>query len=192
MYDRNCTYINIITVDMVLRYSSFKTLFLCAFWSGNTAGLLRNICDICSMFPIVLKGRKRGLDKDDIPKTPTSFDLLFESNEVVANMIDASAASLLMNKDSEWPLLARMCLEERRALVIMALTIGVIHGFVNSIGRFILLQAAINAVVDDAPMQERLSHINIYLVMTCSSYSFKTYIKRIARFWCCQCDNLRG
>lgn len=135
-------------------------MYLCFFFfffkikTGNSAGLLGNICDICSMLPIVMKGRKRGLDNSDIPKTPASFDLLFESDEVVANLIDSSAASL-RGGSNEWPLLARMCLSERRSLVIMALTIGIIHGFINSVGRFILLQAAINAVVNEAPMQER-------------------------------------
>jgi hypothetical protein len=112
--------------------------------------------DICSMLPIVLKGRKRGLDDKDVPKTPSTFDLLFADHTAVADMIDSSVASLQqLNGKSEWPLLARLCFSERRGLVVMALIIGVIHGFINSVGRFILLQAAINAVVNDAPMVER-------------------------------------
>lgn len=144
------------------------------------------LCDICGLLPIVLKGRRTPLTEDDIPQhTPPTFSLVSDDGSAVANQIDSLADALRSSKDamatrtmkkqkggsqggssSPWPLVLRMVYSERKALVVVGVVFGILHGVINSMGRFILLRAAINAVVNESPFEERLGlAIGVVLVI---------------------------
>ena len=123
------------------------------------------LSDIAGMLRIVIKGRKVALDESDLPSavfTPRSFSLVFAAPERVAQLIDDVVVEL-RRKDqisgpttSKIPMLMRMVLAERRGLVMAGMACGVAHGIINSLGRFLLLRAAIDAVINDALMCTRL------------------------------------
>ena len=48
-----------------------------------------------------------------------------------------------------------MAWAERRGLILSGVAAGIAHGAINSLGRFLLLRAAIKAVVNEAPFRVR-------------------------------------
>ena len=135
------------------------------------------ICDIGSLLPLIFDGRRRPPTEADLPsKCPSSFALDFGTVGDVAASIDLAASKARANKtaagirreasgktagtggifdSSGWPLLLWMALSERGGLIVLGMVLGVVHGAVNSIGRFLLLRYSIEAVVEGWPLKQR-------------------------------------
>ena len=102
--------------------------------------------DIIQMWPVLRLGASRPLTPADLPASKPSFGLGPES----AAQIDARAAALRASpRRSKLPLLVRLILDERAALCAKGTAAGLVHGLVNSCGRFLIIRAAIDAVRAD-------------------------------------------
>jgi len=96
------------------------------------------VCDICALFPLVLRGRLKPLAEDDLPGySPATFAFDSESNfdlvrtRKIASQINRAAAVAREEAKEPgaytWlPELARMALKERKGLVIQALLCGMV------------------------------------------------------------------
>jgi hypothetical protein len=114
---------------------------------------------ICGMAPLVRRGLRRPLVEDDLPPLPPSIAV--SDDPTMPEKIDAAAAwarerNPANQRRRRRAILVDLILQERPRLCAVGLTLGFCHGLVNSCGRFLVLRLAINAVVDGAPMDEKL------------------------------------
>lgn len=117
------------------------------------------VFDICGMAPLVWRGLRRPLVEDDLPPLPPSIAV--SDDPTMPAKIDAAAAwarerNPANQRRRRRAILVDLILQERPRLCAVGLTLGFCHGLVNSCGRFLVLRLAINAVVDGAPMDEKL------------------------------------
>jgi ABC-type multidrug transport system fused ATPase/permease subunit len=120
------------------------------------------IFDICAMLPLLRRGASKPLKVVDLPPPPSTFKL---SNDGFPSQIEGLAKKLQSrSKPSRFPLVIQCVLAERFGLVLAGGLFGIVHGLVNSCGRFMIIRAAIDAVVSRSPMAER-TPIAVVLVL---------------------------